>query len=184
MKDILDRSNFVFLDLEETCIDDWTTGVLLEKNLAKIEEFLNGRDRVIAPFKKNQEPIVSKATPIINLRLGLMSWAVWNDADVREFNELLRAPIEAAIKRKFDEDLIWSMKDWAKAIAESSNKVLLENDMFDLYGKPEVLFSLMRNHPMFDQSTIFLIDDAYEHQLTLKSYVRHVTVEFQNINEM
>jgi hypothetical protein len=184
MKDLTTRKNFVFLDLEETCIDDWSTATPLVQNLEKIDWFINGKEVIIPPFKKNQEPIVSPPAPMVNLHLGIMSWAVWDDVDKQLFLNLMREPIEKAIKRKFDDSLILSMADWADLVFECSGMRLSRHDMFDIYGKPDVLFMLMRKHPMFINSTTFLVDDAYEHQLTLTSHVRGAVVEFHNINDM
>ena len=184
MKDLTTRKNYVFLDLEETCIDDWGTATPLVQNLQKIDWFVNGKEIIIPPLKKNQEPVVSPAAPMVNLHLGLMSWAVWDRDDKQRFLEKMREPIEKAIKRQFDESLILSMEDWARLVFECSGLRVTREDMFDIYGKPDVLFMLMRKHPMFINSTTFLVDDAYEHQLTLTSHKRAAIVEFHNINDM
>ncbi len=175
------RQCFVFLDLEETVIDDWSTRNFLVRNIDKIEAFLNGRDVVI---KNGNKPIVSPATPLLNMRLGLMSWAVWDSRDKAIFVNEIQPELEKMLGCKFDPSYIWSMDDWAKAILGNFNKKIDRDDMYDLYGKPEVLIALARTNPEFKNSTIFLIDDAYEHLMTFMSHKRECVLEFRNINEM
>jgi len=185
MNDVIyDKTTFVFLDLEETVIQDWSSLEALTANILKIERYLNGYDIVIPPLKKGGEETISPATPILNLRLGLMSWAVWNDIDKQRFKAKIQPWLEPLIKRQFDEDLIFSMTDWARLVREATGKQLSQDDMFDLFGKPEVLWTLMCKHKMFYHSTVWLVDDAYEHMLNARSFENDCILQFQNINRM
>lgn len=178
--EIQEPNPFVFLDLEDTVIKEWSSNpTFLIENLRKIDVFLNGRD---IHFKASN--YTSPATPMQNLKLGLMSWAVWNSDDKEMFNQELRPVLELNLKRKFDEDLIWSMDDWANELLKCSGKKLSREDLFDIFGKPEMLTNLARKHERFRNSTIFLIDDAYEHQMTFRSPANRCHVEFQNIYKM
>lgn len=188
MKDTLTSDDeqpkcFVFLDLEETCIDSWESKLLLLKKLDAIEEFLNGKE-IRVPGKKGAPDVVSPATPKLNLHLGLMSWAVWNEDDKHAFNRNLRPHLESLLKRKFDDRYVWSMDDWAKQALLHCKKKLTREDLFDCFGKPELLFMLSRAHPDFYDSIIFLIDDAYEHHLFTRSYKHKSRTEVWNIDEM
>lgn len=172
-----DLKCMVFLDLEETVIDNWQDGNLLLANIDCIEEFINGRDKTFGG-------VVAPGAPLVNMRLGLMSWAVWDAKDKAEFNSRFRPHLEHLLKRKFDDEIVWSMADWSRELCKFSNKLISKDDMFDMFGKVEVLFSLARKHSEFKGNRVFLIDDAVEHFLTQKSLDHQSVVEIRNINTM
>lgn len=178
------RTCFVFLDLEETVINNWEDQQFLLSNIDKIEEKLNGRTLRFPPLKAGGETIESPAAPIINLRLGLMSWAVWDEKDKQSFNKNIRPHLETMLRRRFDDSVVWSMDDWADQLLKYRHKKVDRADLFDLLNKPEVLFMLMNKHPEFKNSFVFLIDDAFEHQMHARSFDWKCSVEINNINHM
>lgn len=158
----LEFAMLVFLDLEETVIDNWENGWLLPAKIAIIKEML------------------SEVTPTI----GLMSWAVWDDKDKEKFNETLRPELENALGFKFDDRFLWSMNDWADQLFKFHGKVFSRQDLFDCFGKHEVLFMVSRCHPEFKGKRVALFDDTVEHCLNWNSQNNQCSVVMQNINEL
>jgi hypothetical protein len=181
MPDFVEPHSIVFLDLEETVIDDWENGDLLLENIEKIAVFLNGKD---ITWKGQPDNYTSTATPLLNMRLGLMSWAVWDDVDKGKFNKRFRPHLEALLNRKFDDELVWSMNDWCAQLFKHSHLLLSKNDVFDIFGKEQFLFKFCQVHPLFKDNTVFLIDDVVEHQLTCKSFINRCTTQTCNIKKM
>lgn len=152
----------VFLDLEETLIDNWENGWLLPTNIATIK----------------------KAIGPANPKLGLMSWAVWDDKDKAKFNSDLRPELEEALGMAFDDEFVWSMDDWAKQLLEFRGKKISREDLFDIFGKEEVLFMVARCHPKMRHQNVILIDDVVEHNLALVAKANNCLVTILNIDCM
>lgn len=151
----------VFLDLEETLLDEWNSGLFLPRKLDCVRDFL----------KDNPGSTV-----------GLMSWAVWDDRDKARFEKEFRADLERNLECTFE--LVWSMDDWANEVFAHFNKKLSRQDLFDMFSKPEVLFALGRTHPLFHNQTVVLVDDAVEHKLTMTSPKNNCTVTLLNVDDM
>ena len=66
----MERPTLVLLDLEETVVDDWQSRNFLFHKMERVKRFLEQ----FKPFT-----------------LGLMSWAVYDDADLRVFHDELEA---------------------------------------------------------------------------------------------
>lgn len=154
----------LFLDLEETLIDLWETRNTLVSNVERIrEEFLLTRE----------------APPV----LGLMSWAVWNDQDKSIFNDELRKPLEDSLGMTFADEFVFSMDDWARQLERCTRKKMARGDLFSLFGKQEVLFSMSRHSHLFHNQKVVLVDDAVEHRLSWFSPQNNCAVEILNITE-
>lgn len=133
----------VFLDLEETVIDDISNANILEERCLQIRDVLEH----IKPDK-----------------IGVMSWAIWNDAERETFlNTCTKSRIEDHIGREIDDELIWSMADVRKHVLRVSGKQFSQEDLFDIFGKEECLNLLFRKH--FFKTDVVLIDDTVSHQL-------------------
>jgi hypothetical protein len=152
----------LFLDLEETLIDSWSNTLMLPSKLKLIQRMF------------------AHLVPTV----GLMSWAVYHDADKVVFNDTLRADLEEALGMTFSDDLVWSMDDWAKQLFAYSGKKVSRDDLFDCFSKHEVLFMLSRVHPAFRNQEVFLVDDAVEHELSWHSKVNNSTVKVLNVDEL
>lgn len=68
----------IFLDLEETLIDDWSTRNFLAENAKHIFRQLHPSDE-----------------------LNIFSFAIWNEKDLKDFNLSLREPLEKFFMREF-----------------------------------------------------------------------------------
>lgn len=152
----------VFLDLEETLIDNWENGWLLPAKIAVIREMFTG----------------------VSPSIGLMSWAVWDDEDKAKFNSSFRPELEEALGMKFSDELVWSMHDWARSLLQYSGKHISREDLFDCFSKHEVLFMLSRCHPALKGEQVVLVDDAVEHCLNWHSHANDCRVLIQNIDEL
>lgn len=138
----------VFLDLEETLIDNWENGWLLLRKIKAIRD-------LCAPF---------------DAKVGLMSWAVWDEKDKAKFNSELRPELEKALGMKFSDEFVWSMDDWAKQLLVfHGKKDFLVRICLTFFGKEEVLFMLSRCHPAFKGHTVILFDDTVEDNLSWHS---------------
>lgn len=139
------EQNFiVLLDLEETLIKSWDEPVWIPTG-DNVTKFLHGE-------------WTGDPTPFQG-RMGLMSWAVWDEGDKRKFNEELRPELEERLRFKFSDELVFSMEDWASMVLEASGLKLERSDLFDMCKKEDVLFKL-RKHKLFHHTSTWLLDDA------------------------
>lgn len=133
----------VFLDLEDTVIDDINSATILDQRCSEIR-------RVLEHIRPD--------------RIGVMSWAIWNDAEKEAFmRSCTKSRIEDHIGHEFDPDLVWSMADFRKHVLATSGKNFSQDDLFDLFGKEECLNLLFRKN--FFTEDVVLIDDTVSHQL-------------------
>lgn len=163
-------NNFVFLDLEETLIDNWYDFNLLPDLCAKVDRYIHGK------------AFYSDPTTLPRLHVGLMSWAVYDDRDKQMFMNV-KHHIEEKIGYKFDDNFVWSMDDWAKLVYMHRGLKLDRADMFELFSKREVLMALA-NHEVFFNSFVTLIDDRVEHQFLIQSRANRCSITLNNIKDM
>lgn len=153
--------NVVLLDLEMTLIRSWDDPQLLLSNIEKIKQ------------------LIPK-----NARLGLFSWAIYDDRDLERFEKQLQPVIEEHLGICFDDGLLWSMDDICQQLAWYGRKVLTREDLFDCFGKAEILFLLTRCHPSFTGCQVSLIDDTVEHGLIWHSLQNGCTAQLINIDRI
>lgn len=154
--------NLVFLDLEATVLDDWHSAMLLPHNLSKVSKLL------ATPYDK----------------VGLMSWAVWDKKDKHTFNTEMRERLELGMMHQFDDTFVWDMQDWSDEFFKHSGKKVSRSDMFELFGKQELLFAMSRCHPLFRDQNVFLVDDRVEHELSWHSAKNNCSVKMLDIAKM
>lgn len=158
------RKNLILLDLEETVIDNWDNGCILRGKVSKIKDFLS-----------NFDPS--------DTELGLMSWAVWDDRDVKAFDKRFLTDILTALDwPEFNHT--WSMDDWNKMIGRCSCKHYSKQDMFDMFTKEHVLLILAMKHERFKNCNIYLIDDTVPHGLQYDNPTWNNRVTFHDIAKM
>lgn len=133
----------VFLDLEETVIDDWNSANILVERCEQIRKILDH----IQPDK-----------------VGVLSWAIWNDRDKDHFiNTCVKSRIEDHIGREIDPELVWTMTDMRAQVLKTTGRSFSQDDLLDIFGKEECLNVLFRKH--FFKTDVVLIDDTVAHQL-------------------
>jgi len=157
----------IFLDLEETLIDNWDNGFLL---LPKVDTIR----AIIAQMRMQNETV----------RIGLMSWAVWNEKDKAKFNNDLRDFLETNLNCSFDDAFVWSMDDWCNEVLKCTDKKVSRDDVFDLFNKEVILSELCRKHPLFADETILFIDDTATHNMSVLVPRRNCVLKCLNINAM
>ncbi len=157
----------IFLDLEETLIDNWDNGFLL---LPKVDAIRT----VIAQMHELFGTV----------QVGLMSWAVWDEKDKAKFNKDLRDFLETNLKCSFDDAFIWSMDDWCNEVLKCTGKKISRDDVFDLFNKEVILGELCRKHPLFADETILFIDDTATHNMSISVPHRNCMLKCLNINDM
>jgi len=161
------KTTTVFLDLEETVIESWNNPDWLSLKADIIREVIN--------VLKRENTTV---------QLGLMSWAVWDDADKKVFNKKLREPIEQSLKLEFSDDLILSMDDWIQLVMVNSGMRLSRADVHDLSSKETILFWLRDAKHDFPTGSIILIDDAIKHDDCIISPEGDRKITMKNIDNL
>lgn len=157
----------VFLDLEETLVDNWDNMFLLLPKVDLVRDLL-----------------AQKRTQHETVRVGLMSWAVWDDKDKAKFNKDLRDFLEKNLNCTFDSDLVWSMDDWCKEVLKCTGKKVDRADVFDLFNKEVILGELCRKHPLFVNETVLFVDDTATHNMSVLVPHRNCVLKCLNINDM
>ena len=154
--------NLVLLDLEETLVNNWDEFFPLRSGFQRVTDFL----------KKLEGPT----------KVGVMSWAVWDDRDKQKLERELPM-LEKLLGRKFDPEWVLSMDDWAKLLFTETGFHVERSEMFDLCKKEDVLFRL-RKAPVFKDHKVFLIDDAVSHLEAWSRPDNNCTVVMLNVFEM
>ena len=139
------RDVIVFLDLEETLIDNWWVGrnLLLDK-IEKVKRYI---DHQAFGLKRN-------------VKVGLMSWAVHDKKDRQIFVEELQPHIEKLLGMDFDNSYILTMDDWSLLVFQLTGLRTSREDLFEICKKEEILFMLIRKSTFFKNMSVMLIDDA------------------------
>lgn len=168
----MNRQWTIFLDLEETLIESWSDRTLLVNKIAAIDQFvkrtlIDSRQTVGRRF----------ANPPLSMpRFGLMSWAVWNDKDKKDFQDEIQLWLEEQMKIVFNQELILSMDDWITLVRRNTVMNLSRQDLFDISSKETVLFWLRNATEGFPDGEITLIDDVVDHNTVITSDSRKITI--------
>jgi len=163
----------VFLDLEETIIDDWFSCNFLFQNIKNIEKMI----------KKFSISFDNKIATSENINLILFSAAVINQKDLDRFNNMIKPVIEEHLSFKFKSEFLFSNNN-IKNLVENNGIKMLPNDhisdIFNLNVK-EQIFKLIsienETNVLFDDTVIensveTLFDDSFEDKKTIKICVK------------
>lgn len=155
------KKPLILLDLEQTVIPSWN-------------------DRWIDPLAITKILATVANQRIKDFSLGLMSWAVWDDADIQVFREELQKPLEDALGAPFE--LVWGMPQWAEEVFLTTRRKVSIHDLFDMMGKHEVLMAC-RSSPKL-QRTVLFFDDTAHHGLRLSDANTGLDIQFINIDRI
>lgn len=145
----MNRNLTIFLDLEETLIDDWRHGNWLSNQTDAILSLIQTRMIEINPFETS---------------LGLMSWAVENFDDKLSFMRRFSHTIENHFDLKFQSHNVLSVSDWRIMINRISGINFSNDDFNDFATKENVLFWLRNAHEsILPEGFIILVDDTVSH---------------------
>ena len=131
----------VLVDLEETLIESWSEPFFLPVRIGIVRDFLQEHPEA---------------------ELGLMSWAVYHDADLETFRQSLQADLERLLERPFSPRWMLHLDQWGTELFKSTHKRLPREELFDVFGKADVLLALARHHPEWAGREIVLFDDAFD----------------------
>lgn len=136
----------VFLDLEETVIDDWFSGMFLGEKIAKIKHSLD---------------ILSKDTQITSL--NIFSFAIVDENDVRRFNTVFRQPIENIFEMPIN-NVIMMSNDFINELLKPHNTFLFDGesveDVFTVNSKMQSFELFCKANHAGEKSVLF--DDMVE----------------------
>ena len=149
----------VLADLEETLIESWHEPSFLPSRAAMVRDFLQTHPQA---------------------QLGLMSWAVYHDEDMATFKRTLQDDIERLLGHAFTPRWTLHLDGWGQELFACTRKRLPREELFDVFGKPDVLLALARHHPEWVNEDIVLFDDAFD-DLTLEVPGRGTTARIINV---
>lgn len=144
---------FLFFDLEQTLIPDWTEDreTLLPLMFPELKEWIF-----------SQFPFTA----------GLLSFAVWNDHDLQDFNKNIRPNIEEHLHFKFDDELILTrdqISTWLNVWNKTPFNTADEN--MDMHKKHGVMQSIWKNKFTQDDTRVILLDDVVEDMIIHRSSI-------------
>lgn len=154
----------LILDLEGTVIESWGQPDWLNRHIGAIGNLARTH---------------SALGPV---RLGLMSWAVRNEAELSQFRERLQEPLAQRLGFRFDPRLTRSMNQWAELIHKDSWPLFAPATVFQVFDKPSILFWLRRARATLLPSEVILIDDDIPHGDTI--VCPHRRIELINVHEL
>ena len=157
----------IFLDLEETVIDDWFNGVFLLNKITKIKQKLNSIENSLIAEKLLKKTHTKK--------LIIFSLAIINKEDIVKFNTKYKHVIENMFNLKIDEIVIFDEVLWTN-IAKKHNITPLKTDnMFDVFNidiKTFFFKELSKNNSiniLFDDTTFNSFEKVFDDEFeTLK----------------
>lgn len=142
--------NLIFLDLEETLIDDWFNGLLLPEKCRKIRQFIQA---------------------ISYSEIGIFSYAIYNDEDLKKFQGTLKGPLETILEKKITQEVL-TIEKIMNIVCKNCNihsAKFTITDFFYFFNKQGGFLEFAKT---FKDTNLWLIDDA----------VDNIKVNFQDIN--
>lgn len=149
----------VLVDLEETLIKSWQEPHLLPGRATMVKDFL-----IAHP----------------GAQMGLMSWAVYHDRDMQVFCEDMQPMLETFLEHTFSRRWTLPLDRWGQELFGCTGKRLPREELFDVFGKVDVLLALARHHPEWVGQEVVLFDDAFG-DLTLEVPGRRTRCSIINV---
>jgi hypothetical protein len=122
----------IYLDLEETVIDDWYTQVFLNNKIDIIKRTLDNISEMYNDTKMN---------------LILFSAAVCDKNDIEEFENFIKPILEDKLRIRFSEYFIFSDENIIKLARENGISILKIDSIHDIFmfNIKEEVFNLLCN---------------------------------------
>lgn len=155
-------NTIIFFDLEQTLIPDWTED--RETLIPLVHVCL--RDWIFDQF-----PFTA----------GLLSFAVWNDADVIEFNKEIRPMIEEHLHFKFSDEWIITrdeVKDWMNLW--NHTPFMDADDNASTFKKEGIMTAIWKHKFKEPNTRIILLDDTVEDMVITRTGVENNSLHFVN----
>jgi len=131
----------LYLDLEGTIIKDWQEPVILWSKVDRIKRMIE--------IDETQGELG---------KLGIFSWAIWDDKDKQKFEDTLYKPISNAIGMQIDLDSIPSVDDLVTLFSTEGYTRHERQDIFDFYNKESAFIKYCRLH--YKEGSFILMDDV------------------------
>lgn len=138
-------NTILLLDLENTIIYDW----------------MEDRRLMCARFPILKQWVMSHLGP--NTRVGLFSYAVYDQADLKVFDENggMRMDIELTHKFKFDEDMLYTVDELLLKARAWFNKPFMDrSNFFDFMTKPVMVQEIWLREFNQPNTKVILFDDT------------------------
>lgn len=133
-------NTIVLLDLEQTLIEDWSNPVLQHE-----------ANPSLLPWFKS----------LGDFQAGLLSFAVWNEEDLKVFNRNLREPLEQTFGFQFQNDLIFLKDDLLTRFRIWLNMPFLDqSDFSDFFNKRRSMEDLWLHEFQQPHTRLILLDDT------------------------
>ena len=149
----------IFFDLEETLIEEWPIAHLMTERIPGLR-----------PWIARQQPF----------RAGLLSFAVWDDADVQRFNASMRPFLEEQFSFVFEDDLILTKTALLHKTRIWDRMPLLSMDDFDdFFNKRRSMEDLWLHEFQRPDTHVILLDDTIP-DLTITSHLPNCRLSLVN----
>ena len=144
----------IFLDLEETVIDDWYSCNFLDHKIDTIND----------KIKSLSIDFLSEIAQDRNINLILFSAAVCNENDLNIFNKQIKPILEKKLEFKFSSEFLFSDENWIKLANKNGIKVLQDDNMQDIFNLniKEQIFELIA----IKNEVNILFDDTVDNKIT------------------
>lgn len=152
----------LFLDLEETVIDDWSSRILLPSVLDYIRDCIEVRNRAIRTSIEAGVPPHLRLIPFTCL--GLFSYAISHEDDLRTFRKELEGPLERALGLYFYPDYCLTVEKIGQLFIKAENIQINYKDVTDFRNfcgnKARTFFSVLPFIMPDDNWQAYLVDDT------------------------
>lgn len=126
------QNKIVFVDLEETLVESWTNLLLCKKS--KVEAFVEEHGNVVQLF----------------------SFAVWDDNDIKIFNDQIKPVCEAGHGLVFEK--VWCCKDFLYAVKKYTGVHFELHEILSVWGKARTFEDFVLNLGLRDTEFVLLDD--------------------------
>lgn len=144
----------IFLDLEETVIDDWVYCNFLYYKIDIIKKIIED-----ISIKYFSEKVKSE-----NINLILFSAAVVTESDLKIFNHYIKPILEKHLGLTFSSEFLFSNENWRELAEINGIKTLNDDSMIDIFNfnVKEQIFELI----YIKNEINILFDDTVQNKIT------------------
>lgn len=154
------------LDLEETAIARWDDPIMLDENIDAISACIFN---TVEQYKKQFDSVM--------FRIGIFSFAIWNEKDKEVFINTLQKTIETKLGFNISPSLILTISDIHTSCIDKKIKADML-DFFDFFGKDDAFFKWAKKQK---EEVFVLFDDTIEDQCLV---VNNKSIYTKNINKL
>ena len=156
-------NTILLLDLENTIIEDWSEAPnLLGDSYPELKEWVGSH-------------------VVQNARVGLLSWAIWNDDDLIKFNKRFRPVIEDGHGFKFDDSLIFNRDKLLTKFQGWKRMPFLDGDDFMSFFNKRIVCEELWLHEFSEPETkIVFLDDTVPDMVLKHSTIKNNSLELVN----